>query len=115
MCCICFSNTLKQGPEPKDDYEGVCCICFSNTLKQKSIRFSLPQVCVVFVLAILSNVKKYIASVYKVCVVFVLAILSNKGKNLVCEGMVCVVFVLAILSNKMARTTIKFVCVLYLF
>ena len=38
-----------------DDIEGLCCICFSNTLKLDKFKPDPFKVCVVFVLAILSN------------------------------------------------------------
>ena len=56
-------------------------------------------VCVVFVLAILSNNGCYLICPDCVCVVFVLAILSNSVASAAASLFVCVVFVLAILSN----------------
>ena len=79
----------------------MCCICFSNTLKHYKRKLGDQLVCVVFVLAILSNGTGYGSCDASVCVVFVLAILSNKNMLLNIVNLVCVVFVLAILSNTM--------------
>ena len=69
MCCICFSNTLKLLPTSSKNLARVCCICFSNTLKhayESAVDF---DVCVVFVLAILSNYEGNLAA-YGKCVLY---------------------------------------------
>ena len=50
-----------------------------------------------------------------VCVVFVLAILSNNLALMLLDMFVCVVFVLAILSNSTSIRDTPSACVLYLF
>ena len=52
---------------------------------------------------------------YAVCVVFVLAILSNRDGLRTSNLRVCVVFVLAILSNISGKGVVFLGCVLYLF
>ena len=56
-----------------------------------------------------------VRGVQYICVVFVLAILSNNGMADEANGYVCVVFVLAILSNMFDNDYRKFAFVLYLF
>ena len=73
------------------------------------------EVCVVFVLAILSNCGHVLKRRLYVCVVFVLAILSNFDKLIKPSNAVCVVFVLAILSNELVGDHVGSQCVLYLF
>ena len=71
--------------------------------------------CVVFVLAILSNSLSDKRFDHDVCVVFVLAILSNSAVVRLSTPLVCVVFVLAILSNRNLLDADFIRCVLYLF
>ncbi len=115
VCCICFSNTLKQILKFIISHLCVCCICFSNTLKRQGLSDFWSSVCVVFVLAILSNKAQFDATNGIVCVVFVLAILSNIIMFYIKAAIVCVVFVLAILSNMLLFLSGIILCVLYLF
>ena len=115
----CMLYLFQQYPQTSRSFSSfkncVCCICFSNTLKQSRYISFENKVCVVFVLAIPSNMTTIGVILMIVCVVFVLAIPSNPPLMLPSLVIVCVVFVLAIPSNRLSSSFSLFKCVLYLF
>ena len=91
VCCICFSNTLKQINFVHFAHSRVCCICFSNTLKHHRILEKALNVCVVFVLAILSNtlLEIYIASA---CVLYLFQQYSQTVELITLACFLCVLY-----------------------